>query len=238
MIHLYKKTVDVFRQQSFFVLVSCIKFYFAAYIIVNISIGGYKMFELSDIKKFVETYLKEIFFAIGVLVIGSSLTVAWLLISRSEQTDQNVSVAQEMTMTEESTTQSWFVDIKGAVQKEGVYEVSASMRVKDVIDLAGGFKEDADKTQVNLAQVVQDEMVIIVPIIGEEQTSLESETTVDLNTASKDTLMTVKGIGEKKAELILDYRQKKRIKKLEDLLELKGFSEKFIESIRPLVRVS
>src|SRR5690625_3220493 len=59
------------------------------------------------------------------------------------------------------------VDVKGAVKKPGVYEVKPSVRVNDLINLAGGFTVDADETQINLAQRVFDEMVIYVPKVGE-----------------------------------------------------------------------
>ena len=51
-------------------------------------------------------------------------------------------------------TQKMFVDIKGAVKNEGVYELSNGSRVTDVVKLAGGFTEDADKKSVNLAEKV------------------------------------------------------------------------------------
>ena len=54
-----------------------------------------------------------------------------------------------------------FVDIKGAVKNEGVYELSNGSRVTDVVKLAGGFTEDADKKSVNLAEKVTDESVIL-----------------------------------------------------------------------------
>lgn len=62
----------------------------------------------------------------------------------------------------QTETQKVFVDIKGAVKNEGVYELSSGSRVTDVVKLAGGFTEDADKKSVNLAEKVTDEAVIYV----------------------------------------------------------------------------
>ena len=67
----------------------------------------------------------------------------------------------------QTETQKVFVDIKGAVKNEGVYELSSGSRVTDVVKLAGGFTEDADKKSVNLAEKVTDESVIYVARVGE-----------------------------------------------------------------------
>ena len=54
------------------------------------------------------------------------------------------------------------VDIKGMVNNPGVYEVDSDSRINDVIALAGGLKEGADTSNINLAKIVSDEMTIIV----------------------------------------------------------------------------
>lgn len=57
---------------------------------------------------------------------------------------------------------SVFVDIKGAVVTPGVYELEENKRVIDVINLAGGLKENASTINLNLSKIVEDEMYIIV----------------------------------------------------------------------------
>lgn len=59
-------------------------------------------------------------------------------------------------------SESITVDIKGAIQKPGVYKVEKGMRVQDVIQLASGLSENADVSFINLSKKVEDEMVIIV----------------------------------------------------------------------------
>ncbi len=54
------------------------------------------------------------------------------------------------------------VDIKGAIKTPGVYEVDKTMRIYDVISLAGGLLDNADTSLINLSKKVEDEMVIII----------------------------------------------------------------------------
>ncbi len=56
--------------------------------------------------------------------------------------------------------------------------------------------------------------------------------TLNLNTATKDELMSIKGIGEKKAEQIITFRKSKKIENIDDLSELKGFGPKLISNIK------
>ncbi len=58
--------------------------------------------------------------------------------------------------------------MKGAVVKEGVYEMKEGDRVKDAIEKAGGFLPEADRKKVNLAQMVQDQMILYVPNENEQ----------------------------------------------------------------------
>ena len=144
--------------------------------------------------------------------------------------------------TEESTTLEAviFVDIKGAVKKPGVYQMKAGDRVKDAIDAAGGLTAEADSQKVNLAQRVEDQMVIVVPKVGEEAEAIPAGVTsketskegkVNINTATVEELKTLKGVGEKKAEAIIEYRKKNgSFKTKEDLMKVRGIGKKLFES--------
>ena len=147
--------------------------------------------------------------------------------------------------TEENTTQEAviFVDIKGEVKKPGVYQMKVGDRVKDALDAAGGLTEEADSQKVNLAQRVEDQMVIVVPKIGEEgaeaipagATSKEAtkEGKVNINTATVEELKTLKGVGEKKAEAIIEYRKKNgSFQTKEDLMKVRGIGKKLFESFQ------
>ena len=144
--------------------------------------------------------------------------------------------------TEENTTLEAviFVDIKGAVKKPGVYQMKAGDRVKDAIDAAGGLTAEADSQKVNLAQRVEDQMVIVVPKVGEEAEAIPAGATskevskegkVNINTATVEELKTLKGVGEKKAEAIIEYRKKNgSFKTKEDLMKVRGIGKKLFES--------
>jgi len=144
--------------------------------------------------------------------------------------------------TEENTTLEAviFVDIKGEVKKPGVYQMKVGDRVKDALDAAGGLTAEADSQKVNLAQRVEDQMVIVVPKVGEEAEAIPAGATskevskegkVNINTAAVEELKTLKGVGEKKAEAIIEYRKKNgSFKTKEDLMKVRGIGKKLFES--------
>ncbi|MDT2747442.1 helix-hairpin-helix domain-containing protein [Vagococcus fluvialis] len=145
-----------------------------------------------------------------------------------------------------------YVDIKGAVKLLGMYEVTSDMRVLNVIDMAGGLKETADDSQVNFSQRIEDQMVIYIPVEGEELSetaiagtnsntaniSKDEDGKVNLNQATKEELMTLSGVGEKKAEKIIEYREENgSFKTIEDLKNVNGFGEKSFESLEKYISI-
>lgn len=136
-----------------------------------------------------------------------------------------------------------FVDVKGAVVKEGVYVLEEGSRVKDVIDLAGGFTTEANKNAINLAQMVSDEMLLYIPFQSDEVVGeLSNVTTIDdgkinLNTASQSELETLPGIGPSKALAIIDYRETNGgFKTIEDLKNIGGIGEKTFEKLKEQIK--
>jgi len=64
-------------------------------------------------------------------------------------------------------------------------------------------------------------------------------TPINLNTATQAQLESLPGVGAKAAERILEYRQKNgNFKKVEDLMNVKGFGEKVFLKLRPRLVVS
>lgn len=169
------------------------------------------------------------------------------LFSKKDEAVEDVTVVETTVLaekTEVSTTQETviFVDIKGAVKNPGVYQMKSGDRVKDALDAAGGLTDEADSQKVNLAQRVEDQMVIVVPKVGEEATEIPAGVTskeaakegkVNINTATVEELKTLKGVGEKKAEAIIEYRKKNgSFKTKEDLMKVRGIGKKLFESFQ------
>ena len=180
----------------------------------------------------------------GVLLL---LVGAGGLFSKKEEAVEELAVVETTALaekTEVSTTQEAviFVDIKGAVKNPGVYQMKAGDRVKDALDAAGGLTDEADSQKVNLAQRVEDQMVIVVPKVGEEATEIPVGGTskeaakdgkVNINTATVEELKTLKGVGEKKAEAIIEYRKKNgSFQTKEDLMKVRGIGKKLFESFQ------
>ncbi|PGL70506.1 helix-hairpin-helix domain-containing protein [Bacillus sp. AFS055030] len=139
----------------------------------------------------------------------------------------------------------FMVDVKGAIQKPGVFQCKEGERVIDVIRLAGGFKEKADVNKVNLAEKTFDEMVIYVPFIGEEtdQTIIKNtgdgtnqNEMIDINHASQSELEKIPGVGPSKAKNILDYiDQNGPFTSVEQLESVNGIGKKSLEKMTPFI---
>jgi len=129
---------------------------------------------------------------------------------------------------EDETSEFIYVDICGAVVEEGFYELPVDSRVFDVVEMAGGLLENADKKRINLAQKVYDQEKIIIPAFGDDFTEEETRGgLVNINTASKSMLEDLPGIGPVYAERIVAYRQEcGGFKSKEELMEIKGIGEK------------
>jgi len=170
--------------------------------------------------------------------------VGGLLPKKEEAVEESEAVVTTVMAekTEESTTLEAviFVDIKGEVKKPGVYQMKVGDRVKDALDAAGGLTDEADSQKVNLAKRLEDQMVIVVPKVGEEAEAIPAGATskevskegkVNINTATVEELKTLKGVGEKKAEAIIEYRKKNgSFKTKEDLMKVRGIGKKLFES--------
>lgn len=204
--------------------------------------------------------LKYIIIAIIILV---ALVVSYVLsLDNKEVSAENV----EITKTDvTNVTSKVYVDIKGSVKKPGVYQVSADSIVWDIVNLSGGFTKNAYTKNINLSQKVKDEMVIYVfsksemskmnntvktdtacttnvinydNCITTEKNATETSTSlVNINTASKEELMTVSGIGASKADSIIAYRIKTPFSKIEDIMNVSGIGESLFDKIKKYITV-
>ena len=138
-----------------------------------------------------------------------------------------------------------FVDVKGAVKHPGVFETTKDKRVKDLIEEAGGLLDDADTSTLNLSQRVKDQMVIYVLKHGEKPkqisdggSSSSNTDVININTANKEQLMKISGVGKTKAEAIISYREKNGdFKKKEDITKVRGIGKATFEKIKDKIEV-
>ena len=138
-----------------------------------------------------------------------------------------------------------FVDVKGAVKYPGVFETTKDKRVKDLIEEAGGLLEDADTSTLNLSQKVKDQMVIYVLKHGEKpkqisdgSSSTSNGDVININTANKEQLMKISGVGKTKAEAIISFREKNGdFKKKEDITKVRGIGKATFEKIKDKIEV-
>ena len=184
--------------------------------------------------------------------------------------------------TEKKDNSNYFVDIKGAVNFPGVYEMGKDTRVIDVVKSAGGLRDDANTSLINLSKKINDEMVIIIytnlevanaiidknndalsnqyncPSVKNEVCNCTSEKSsksansssknseksandsdkkssdkVNINTATKDELMTISGIGEAKANAIISYREENgNFEKIDDIMNVSGIGQSLYDKIK------
>ena len=207
----------------------------------------------------------------GILLAGAGVACAALFFWAPGEDDEAASKQNEINWMEESedktsekadspngeqesaVVKSFKVDVKGAVHKPGVYEFVVGDRVTDVIQKAGGLKEEADSKQVNMAQLVEDEMVVYIPKEGEEMDASKqivaeksgntgeshSNDIININKASSEELQELPGIGPSKATAIIQKREElSSFKTIEDLKEVSGIGDKTFEKLKDLITVN
>ena len=175
--------------------------------------------------------------------------------------------------TNKENNKTVFVDVKGAVNTPGVYEIDSSKRIIDAINLAGGLASSANTINLNLSKKVEDEMYIVVyntkqiedykngdinniscaakecvcpdslnkACISSSTNSYSKTSTtksktsskISINTALKEELMTLSGIGEAKALAIIKYREENgAFKSIQDIKNVSGIGNSLYEKIK------
>ncbi len=105
--------------------------------------------------------------------------------------------------------------------------------------------DDADTSTLNLSQKVKDQMVIYVLKHGEKPkqisdggSSSSNTDVININTANKEQLMKISGVGKTKAEAIISYREKNGdFKKKEDITKVHGIGKATFEKIKDKIEV-
>ena len=178
-----------------------------------------------------------------------------LLIETSSTTEVTVDTKKEQE-NNKSKSSKIYVDISGAVKQPGVYQLTEGARLFDLLKQAGGLTEDAAIQTVNQAMIIQDQQKIII-LTQAQAESLDTESInngnlegtsdekspkesgkININQADLTQLQQLSGIGEKKAQAIIDYRNENgSFKTIEDLAKVTGIGEKTVEKLRDSITI-
>lgn len=154
----------------------------------------------------------------------------------------------------EAEKKTVYVHVCGYVNNPGVYELSEESRVFEAVDMAGGVTEEGCLEALNLAMPVYDGQKIYVPSYDEYEQSLggsnkfeaDSNTKndsgegglININTASVELLMTLPGIGQSKAQSIVDYRNNNgKFNSIEEIMNISGIKESAFDKIKAYITI-
>ena len=210
--------------------------------------------------------IKQYKLALVIALIG--LVIAgFMILQREQKQENNIQQLMEQTSysssskTEKSKQRSEndqgdknegmvTVDVKGAVKKPGVYQLKSSSRVQDALLKAGGMTDEADLKSINQAQKLVDEAVVYVAKVGENVVDVTTNTNasistsqakaglVNINTATEADFQTISGIGQKRAQDIIAYREANgKFKSVDDLKNVTGIGAKTLEKLKEYVTV-
>ncbi|MFG6328920.1 MAG: ComEA family DNA-binding protein [Lachnospiraceae bacterium] len=137
------------------------------------------------------------------------------------------------------------VYICGAVKHPGVYSLLNGQRICDAVKAAGGFKKSAARSAINLAKVLADgEQVTVLSKKQAASGSKDSNSQpqqdgglININTASKEELMSLPGIGESKADAVIDYRLSCGFKSIDDIKNVAGIKDGVFKQIKDQITV-
>ncbi len=194
------------------------------------------------------------------IVLSSIITIASFIIYFNKQSSvETENTIQEVSEIPKSTNQKIYIDVSGAVKKPDVYKLSFGARVKDAINLAGGFSDEADKVyfirNFNLARIINDQEKIYVPSTWEinsgifvetpqilsnlqtnnmVSTTSETQSLININEASEQELDQLPGVGKVTADKIITNRP---YLNPEELLNKKIVGKSLFEKIKDLIEI-
>lgn len=222
----------------------------------------------------------------NILLILACGTLTYAYVTHECICEEKESIANVTEQIENDKSDNFYVEIKGAVKKPGVYVANNQNIINDIVKMAGGFAKKAYTKNINLSKKVVDELVIYVfteneykkdntkvitkvvqescecstydisnctdnkvsEIISSEkdtifeehdnnESNVVSSKLVNINTASKEELMTLSGIGESKAVSIIEYRKNSIFKNIEELKNVSGIGEALYNKVKDSITV-
>ena len=130
------------------------------------------------------------------------------------------------------------VTIDGEVENPGTYSVAEGSRVCDVIYAAGGITQNADTDLLDLDARVIAKTRITVPSVHSREIP-DVLPVININTADKDELTVIPGIGEVTAQRIIDYRETNgKFTDISDIMNIRGIGEKKFNEIKDYIITS
>ncbi|APM38269.1 helix-hairpin-helix domain-containing protein [Clostridium kluyveri] len=197
-------------------------------------------------------YKKKIIGSVVILIILSSFLIVFYINSKSidDVSNNKEEIFKEQSAAGNTTEQSSSditVYINGEVKNPGVYKLKQDSRVQDLVKACGGFTNEANSYKLNLAKKLKDEDYIYVDKKSDNenlqlQNGLQGETSenakVNINTATKEELKTIPGIGDVTAQKIIDYREQNGgFSSIEDLKNIDRIGDKTLEKIKDKVDI-
>lgn len=195
--------------------------------------------------------IKKLILRAAVIMLGSFLLTACKEdtdISLSSDTSSSSLEQKESLLEGNSEADKIVVYVNGAVKYPGVYTLKMGDRVYQAIDMAGGMTARAEKDAMNLAETVVDAQNIYVMTKKEykkhhaenaDMTEKDTnEVLVNINTADKDSLTTLPGVGEAKAAAIIAYREENGLfSSKEELKKVSGIGDATYANIEDLITI-
>ena len=178
-------------------------------------------------------------YGIVLLIFAMMLSLTACKAKGNETFDLESIDTQEEAKSSKETNADIYVYVCGAVEQEGVYKLPAGSRIYEAVEMAGGFREDAAKSEVNQAEVLVDEARVYVPTFAETFAGeAENDGKINLNKATKEELMTLPGVGASRAESIIQYRNENGgFKSIDEIMLISGIKEGLFEKIKDLIKV-
>ncbi|MFZ5391708.1 MAG: helix-hairpin-helix domain-containing protein [Patescibacteria group bacterium] len=188
-----------------------------------------------------------------IILMGCSLIVIFFLFyfKFTNPTDPITIIEEDIAQNiADSETKSLDVEILGAINQPGHYQLSPGSIIQDVIDQAGGLTNEADLTgnNINPGSLISNDQSIFVPKIGSSEnnntetidknnsppspTVQDDSDKININNAPADELELLNGVGEKTAQKIIDYRQSNQFDAIEEIMEVSGIGPKMFEKIK------
>lgn len=169
------------------------------------------------------------------IVLLICLLIAFLIykfFDKGRIVDGYVSASQQNGNYYNEKNDSYVVEVKGEVNRPGLYIVTKDSRISDIIDLALGFTENADNSSINLAEKISDGMLIV---INKKNNNFENNK-ISINLATVEELQKIPNIGKSKANNIVEYRERNGgFKTIEEITNVSGISKNLFEQIKEYI---